>query len=298
MSTPSTATALAPIEIANLQYYGNYPLGLPNPYSAPSNSRLQAPPFYNPPTRSLTSNASIPSLGPTRTNSSAMVPPTGQPPASTSSPASRKRRSPPDWEKFYENGVPKEVIVIDDTPPPSAASSSARVGNGMVQYPVGTSAAHPAKPRHTDKKRKVETKAEYPYDHEQLYSQAGSVHPAYSTTQTPQRNAYNNSPATLSAQSSTGSVNDTTAGTSLGSNRSMNDALAAASLLPQANGGKRKRVTRASHAAAAAANTEDAFASYHPPPKPPIKAKEVHVNVIQDVRVPYRRYQVLQQACD
>lgn len=47
-------------------------------------------------------------------------------------------------------------------------------------------------------------------------------------------------------------------------------------------GQKRKRVTRASQAAAANINL-DAFASYHPPPRPPIKAKDVYVMQVQDV---------------
>ena len=55
-------------------------------------------------------------------------------------------------------------------------------------------------------------------------------------------------------------------------------------------GQKRKRVTRKSMRDEAkrreAELSQDAFNSYIPPPKPPIKATEVHVPVIREVRTP------------
>lgn len=205
-----------------------------------------------------------------------------QPPSSSSSSTARRtRRRTPDWGEFYRNGPPKEIIVIDDTPspPPAAASSrrqpaagSSRQANGTSQYPAASSSTVTAQPRHADKKRKVQ-----PAQYEPVYGG-----PAYSSTQTPHLNGYG-SPTTVSGHSSTASVNGTTAGTSLGSANSVKDfATAAAAVSAAANGQKRKRVTRASQAAAAAANITDAFAAYHPPPKPPIKAKEVYVMPVPD----------------
>jgi dual-specificity kinase len=148
--------------------------------------------------------------------------------------------------------------------------------NGAAQYSVGNGSGTAAQPRHADKKRKVQST-----QYEPVY---GNNNQSYSSTQTPHLNGTYGSPTTVSAHSSTASVNGTTAGTSLGSNVSVKDYATAA--VAVANGQKRKRVTRASQAAAAAANTLDAFASYHPPPKPPIKAKEVYVQPIQDVSSP------------
>lgn len=203
--------------------------------------------------------------------------------ASRSQPASRKipKRSV-DWDEYFKNGPPKEIIVIDDSPPPQSAPSSgsrqqhtpsSRIApmSGHHYPPTNGPGSHI--PRHTDKKRKVQTQYEPVYpDH------------AYSSTQTP--NAYD-SPATVSAHSSTVSVNGntSTAGTSLGS---AGIGTAGPSHPPPVTvvavpiGQKRKRVTRASHAAAANINL-DAFASYHPPPRPPIKAKDVYVMQVQDV---------------
>lgn len=211
--------------------------------------------------------------------------------ASRSQPASRKipKRSV-DWDEYFKNGPPKEIIIIDDSPPPqSATSSSSRQQHTPSSRiaPVGGHHYPPTNgpgshiPRHTDKKRKVQT------------SQYESVYPdhAYSSTQTP--NAYG-SPATVSAHSSTVSVNGntSTAGTSLGS---AGIGTAGPSHPPPAAvvavpiGQKRKRVTRASHAAAANINL-DAFASYHPPPRPPIKAKDVYVMQVQDVSNHFRTF--------
>ncbi|KAF8534073.1 kinase-like domain-containing protein [Trichophaea hybrida] len=202
--------------------------------------------------------------------------------ASSSAPR-RNRRRTPDWDDFYRNGVPKEVIVIDDSPspPPTSTTSSrrqqpvtasSRQVNGVTQYSVGGGSGTTTQPRHTDKKRKVQST-----QYEPVY---GNHNQSYSSTQTPHLNGTYGSPTTVSAHSSTASVNGTTAGTSLGSNVSVKDY--ATATVAVANGQKRKRVTRASQAAAAAANTLDAFASYHPPPKPPIKAKEVYVQPIHD----------------
>lgn len=318
MSTPSTATALAPLDIANPFSYNNYPLHNPHHHlqnhhhpqqqqhqpqshhqlpqqpqqqhhhgllaTINSHHRLPAPvPHYQP--QSPLANASTSSVGSTRTSLSAMAS-RAQPESATSSEAQRRtRRRTPDWDEFYRNGPPKEIIVIDDSPSPPPqllsrrhpaidAVAPSRVVNGTAQYTVAATSA--AQPRHADKKRKVQST-----QYEPVYGSHAGTQQSYSSTQTPHLNGTYASPTTASAHSSTASINGTTAGTSLGSSVRDFSAVAPASLV---NTQKRKRVTRASQAAAAAASTLDAFASYHPPPKPPIKAKDVHVPQISDVR--------------
>lgn len=278
MSTPSTASALPPLNFHNSY---EYPHRHPHHHQHPHHllpvrhthipSQLQYQPPALPPTTTNTTTPTSSASSSCSSTLSAM--------ASRSQPVSRKipKRSV-DWDEFFKNGPPKEIIVIDDSPPPQPASSS-----GSRQQHTPSSHAAPMGghhypsangPRHTDKKRKVQT------------SQYDSVYPdhAYSSTQTP--NAYG-SPATVSAHSSTVSVNGnpSTAGTSLGS---AGIGTAGPSHPPPTAviavpiGQKRKRVTRASQAAAANINL-DAFASYHPPPRPPIKAKDVYVMQVQDV---------------
>lgn len=184
----------------------------------------------------------------------------------------RKRRSPPDWGKFYANGIPKEVIEIEDTPPPQAAppapsSSSNRQAPAATatsrqqptyDYRNGITANGGGEP--DGKRRKLKDAYE---SHEYQTS--------YSSTQTPHLNGTYSSPTTVSAQSSNSSIIGTTGASS-----------GARGNAAQVNGAKRKRVTRQSHAQALAANN-DAFANYHPPPYPPIKAKEVYVKPVRDV---------------
>ncbi|KAI5795761.1 kinase-like domain-containing protein [Geopyxis carbonaria] len=274
MSTPSTATALPP------------PLDITNPYSYNYNhhqhhgilhnhSRLPAPVHYQPPPSPL-ANASVSSVGSTATRTtSAMASRTQESSVHSSVQRRTGRRRTPDWNEFYRNGVPEEVIVIGDSPspPPQQPVVNSRTrqipsgprGTNGAQYTNGNSISN-GQPRHADKKRKVQAS-----HYEPVYPKQ---EPTYSATHTPQLNGGYGSPTTVSAHSSTASLHGTTAGTSLTTNGSIGAVTA--------NGQKRKRVTRASQAAAAAANTLDAFASYHPPPRPPIKAKEVYVQPIRD----------------
>lgn len=210
-----------------------------------------------------------------------------QAPTASTSAQKRNRRRTPDWNDFYRNGVPKEVIVIGDSPSPLPASSSStrkklqpvptvqRPTNGN-QYPATKTAASSGQARHADKKRKVQSTQSTQY--EPVY---GSHHQSYSA-QTPHINGAYGSPTTISVHSSTASVNGTSAGTSMGTSDSIKDYSSTTVIPAVINGQKRKRVTRASQAAAASAGTLDAFASYHPPPKPPIKAKEVYVQPVHD----------------
>ncbi|KAF2396296.1 dual specificity tyrosine-phosphorylation-regulated kinase 3 [Trichodelitschia bisporula] len=160
------------------------------------------------------------------------------------------RRRPVDWNQFYKNGVPTEVIVIADTPPREQAPS-----NTMT--------------RHTDKKRRTNGQTFDP-----VYQQT------YSTTQTPAYYGTSSSNNTASTDRTTAAYN-TSAATSLASQ--------AGNVRPldtTAVGQKRKRT----RAAVAAEETEAAkgrgelspFSSYVPPPRPPIKARDVHVDIVPD----------------
>lgn len=176
-----------------------------------------------------------------------------------------KRRGP-DWNEFYRNGLPKEVIVIDDDdddesarqPPPAAPSRTAT---------NGTTA------RHTDKKRK--TTASTAYD--PVYNQ----HTSYSTTQTP----YYDSPGHSTPADRTNSAHKTTGGTSIASSNGQH----ISPLDNSAVGQKRKRTRAAVQDEAKEAkrrelDDQDPFALYNPPPNPVIKAKEVYVTLVPDVR--------------
>jgi dual-specificity kinase len=202
---------------------------------------------------------------------------------SMSAPGSASRRRNPDWADFYKNGLPKEVIVIDDddddeedpAPPPP-------------RQPDLTRTATSGSARHTDKKRK--TTASTAYD--PVYNQQTS----YSTTQTP----YYDSPNQSRSTDRTTSALNTTAATSLGSQVSNGQHISP--LDNNAVGQKRKR-TRAVAQDEAKQNKrreldhdDNPFSLYQPPPNPVIKAKDVYVQVVQDVSL--ARHPLLSQVTD
>jgi dual-specificity kinase len=189
--------------------------------------------------------------------------------ASSKPPAKKRQRlkepREPDWHKFYQNGLPKEVIVIDDSPPPEASASAASNGHA-----VGGSG------RHTAKKRKRED-AESAYD--PVYQYGHDLH-----GQTP-RYEDSASGSTISTDRTTSAIH-TTAATSLGSHSSNGqNGYDVADVQP---GQKRKRTATRLQLANEAKKKElevngDAFSNYRPPPRPPIKAPDVQVKQIVDV---------------
>jgi dual-specificity kinase len=199
------------------------------------------------------------------------LPPISTAPApddSMNAPGSANRRRNPDWADFYKNGLPKEVIVIDDddedpAPPPPRQPGLARTAtNGSV--------------RHTDKKRKTATATAY----DPIYNQQTS----YSTTQTP----YYDSPNPSRSTDRTTSALNTTAATSLGSQASTGHHISP--LDNSAVGQKRKRTRAVAQDEAKQTkrreldHDDDPFSLYQPPPNPVIKAKDVYVQVVPDVR--------------
>ncbi|KAF2124710.1 kinase-like protein [Dothidotthia symphoricarpi CBS 119687] len=257
MSTPSTATATLP---AHHHIYSHHPVYQPalsnyNGYGGASNSDMR---------RATTTLERQPQ----------QLPPMAQAPAhamNAHAQESSNRRPKTDWNDFYKNGLPKEVIVIDEDEPDDS-------GLPVTRQPALTRTATNGSARHTDKKRK--TTASTAYD--PVYNQQTS----YSTTQTP----YYDTPNHSASIDRTTSALNTTAATSLGSQAS--NGQHASDLDNSAIGQKRKRTRAAAQDEAKEAkkreldHDDDPFSLYQPPPNPVIKAKEVYVQVVADVRLP------------
>lgn len=209
---------------------------------------------------------------PTRYDSTAATMPASQSEsASKQNPKKRQRsREPakPDWRTFYKNGLPAEVIIIDDTPTPEPSASV--VSN--PQTVAAESTQHAAK-----KRRRDDVGTAY----DPVYHHGHSV----SNNQTPD---YKDSAAgsTISTDRTTSAIH-TTAATSLGSHSSNGqNGYEAVEAQP---GQKRKRTATRLQIANEAKRKEleekgDAYTNYRPPPRPPIKAPDVQVKVVADVR--------------
>lgn len=270
MSAPSTATAtLAP----NPNHYGysHHQAYQTNGATYPANNTIlngasHLAPSYN----SFPNNNPSTSTARTSATSSVQRPTSTAMAASQSSSAlndSRKRERRPDWHEFYKNGPPKEIIVIDDSPPPPQRNGNERP-NYTTRTVVGNGDAE-----HANKKRKTIQASAYDPVHLQQ---------PYSKTNTPN---YGGTGSNTISTDRTTSLH-TTAPTSLGST---NSAGASGSYLGEGVvGQKRKRVTRQQTQDEKKRKeievVGDAYSSYVPPPRPPIKAKEVHVPQLKDVR--------------
>ncbi|KOS39059.1 hypothetical protein ACN38_g10113 [Penicillium nordicum] len=186
---------------------------------------------------------------------------------SSAAPSVGSRRKKPDWTEFYKNGLPKEVIVIDDSPGPEPS-------NGAPAPPATISARPPpAAPQPAGKRRRTGVETAYDLGH---YDR-----PSFSIN--PQHYGEESSATSLSTDR-TASLH-TTAPTSLGSQGS-SGASNGVYYDDGAVGQKRKRATRKStrdeQKRRELETAGDAFLSYVPPPKPPIKAKDVPVPVVRD----------------
>ena len=238
----------------------------------PTHSLQHAPrPSRIPPSSSYPSNTPSISRPPAGSLSRQLPPLPNMPPSHSTSALQNNNlnRSDrhPNWDEFYRNGMPKEIIVIDDdSPAPASKRGKAR------EEPTPKEVA--GNPHHATKKRRTghtsaydSTRDDYPaYSHARTYSQGESGSNTISTDRT------------TSLQ--------TTAPTSLSSHGS-----AGATYIEEASvGQKRKRVTRQQIADEKRRKDIDILgdpnSTYIPPPKPPIKAKEVHVPSIKDVRQP------------
>jgi dual-specificity kinase len=281
MSTPSTATATLPPPHQH-QYYSRHQAYTPqSSYNTTLNNTLvngapklsaasQYPQYSSNNTtsasdyrRTTASAASAASVSSSRHEN--RLPPIQNPskqapePADDMSTRSRKK-GPVDWNDFYKNGVPREVIVIDDDSPEPQHSS-----RNDTSYD-----------QHTDKKRKTAGSANY----DPVYNPQTS----YSTTQTPY---YENSSTNHTVSTDrTAPVYKGTGSSSIGP--AMTNGVYYQPLDDGAVGQKRKRTTRAAEEAKVSKRRElekhqSPYSAYVPPPRPPIKAKDVYVAVVKDV---------------
>ncbi|KAL8764844.1 MAG: hypothetical protein Q9209_007855 [Squamulea sp. 1 TL-2023] len=266
MSIPFTVTATLP-PIHNSHYA--YPNPRHNHYQpSPSSydsirlppARLAPPyPSYNP-NQHLQSTHRTAVASSRQGQSPAVMAP--RPETGSQQPARENRR--PNWEEFYKHGIPDEVVYIDVTPPPKTGNRRSNYTTRTVPRPADT-------PEHAAKKRR--TGQANNYDARNF---------SYSNGRPTQQE--DSGSATISTDRTT-SLN-TTAPTSLGSHASHGSS--GNYVDNQAIGQKRKRVTRGQAAADAKRRKEieevnDAYSSYVPPPKPPIKAKDVHVPLVRDI---------------
>jgi dual-specificity kinase len=262
MSTPSTATTTIPAHHSQYGYAQHNPCSASSS-SYPANNSVPAPrltaSYHTFPTTnsnsSYTRNQRSPQSSKQPSHAASMA-------TSQSASARPRNQKKPDWQEFYKNGIPKEIIVIDDdSPPPKPPPRTASRRGGKAAAAGSTQSM-------AGRKRKVDQG----YDTGYHDSPAFSTHPA--------RFGENSSDASLSTDRTTSL--QTTAPTSLGSYGSSG---ASNSYEDVTIGQKRKRTqpqatTRAQTKRKA---QDDAFAVYVPPPKPPLKAPEVHVPVVHDV---------------
>ena len=280
MSTPSTVTATLPQHHHPFSHYQNYQPS----YHVNDQYSSGTPRYGNAAYSSYGSSASElrrAATSTSRPSQSLQLPPIQTPhysseqysPDMQNQPQSRERKKP-DWNDFYKHGIPKEVIVIDDTPEPEPQASSHRSIQPSSRSNNGSGGAS----RPAEKRRK--TGANTAYDtgfYDQHYSSHASHHD------------HSSSNNTVSTDRTTSAVN-TTAPTSLGSQASNGTHLPP--LEDGVVGQKRKRTRQAAQVEAKESKrrelerAEDPYSAYIPPPFPPRKAKDVYVQVIQDVYLP------------
>ena len=255
MSIPSLMTATLPHN-SHLSHQRYNPSPTLNPY----HHSLQNASQRLATSHSFPQHSASTSRQPDYSSSRQLPPLRNMPPSNSASqiPAMQRLERKPDWEEFYKNGPPKEIIVIDDddeSPPPATKRKATR-GKPTPQARAG--AQQP-----TTKKRRTA------YDSVRDYYGSYS-NPAYS-------------PDDSSNTVSSGRTNSlhTTAATSLTSHTSHGSA--GAYVDDVGVGQKRKRVTRQQIASERRRQEANAVETYVPPPKPPIKAKDVHVPNLRDV---------------
>ncbi|EFR04247.1 CMGC/CLK protein kinase [Nannizzia gypsea CBS 118893] len=279
MSTPSTATATHPSH----QRYGysrhqvyHQPNPQPFPTASAASNALANSFSYTSSHQPTTNGISLASTPKT----TAPLPPMASYSTPTVLPTAQSRRKQPDWGEFYKNGVPKEIIVIDDDDDeddgtnndPVAISSSAvasATSRTVPRVAPSTSSSNlPAsKKRRTDASSGVDVYYDRPaYSVSSQKYGEGSSAPSMSTDRT--ASIHTTAPTSLGSQASASTTN----------NVYLDDV---------AVGQKRKRVVTRKAARDELKRREletvgDAFSSYIPPPKPPIKAKDVVVPVIRD----------------
>jgi dual-specificity kinase len=273
MSTPSTATATLPLP--HHQYYSRHQAYTPqsSTYAALNGSLVNAVPRLPNPQYSSAYTASDTIVADQRrTITASSRPSTRLPPVEHSHslqtldhremngsklPRSSRSGNPsrqPNWDDYFKNGVPEEIIVIDDDTPEPAPRD-----------------------RHADKKRKTGVSSNY----DPVYN----PQPSYSTTQTPyyENSSTNHTVSTDRTAPAYKGTGSSSTGPSI-TNRSYYPPLDEGVV-----GQKRKRAARVADDNKVVKRREvervqSPFSAYIAPPKPPIKAREVYVKPIKDVR--------------
>ncbi|EON62220.1 CMGC/CLK protein kinase [Coniosporium apollinis CBS 100218] len=265
MSTPSTATATLPPHHQYYSHHQNYqPVVGGYGQLVNGSSRLGNPHNYANNYAASNSSSDLRRTVAVNSHQSEQMPPKDVSQTSDTQQSAKRDRAPTNWNKFYEHGVPKEIIVIDESPEPAQTIKEPEPQSTMPTTNGST--------RHADKKRKTAASAAYdPVYHQQT---------SYSTTQTP----YYDSPS-YSTERTASAVNGTAA-TSLGSQAS--NGAYAPPLEEGVVGQKRKRTRKATLDEEKEAKRRelekqsDPYQAYIPPPNPPIKAREVYVQVVAD----------------
>ena len=277
MSTPSIASNTINNHHLSYGYSHHQSPYQSNAASYPSNNSVPTPrltnSYYSYPSNQQSTSYRSAQRSPAHKSKSKNEP---RIPPSHSTPNSMGRgQKAPDWEEYYKNGIPKEVIVIDDdTPPPPAPTARITTRRGAARGRRGN--VQPAAGR----KRKMDDS----YDTGYHDSPAFSTHPA--------KFDEHSSPPSVRTERTT--TPHTTAPTSLGSYGSSG---ASNSYEDVNSGQKRKRampkVTRAQTKRKEQEANVGAFADYVPPPKPPIKATDVHVPVIAAVSYCFQYFNMI-----
>ena len=273
MSLPSIMTATLPPHSPHFGHHSAYSTNSAS-YAAnnslPDGSSSRLAPSYSFPNNAPASVSRIPNTSTSRQPPQSSNMTTSQSTSALQGPRKRERR--PDWHEFYKNGPPKEIIVIDDdSPQPSSRKENERIPQQPQPQPQPQATARAAE--HANKKRRTGQTTAYDaardqqaFSHARTYSNGNSGSNTISTDRT--TSLQTTAPTSLGSHSSHG-----TSGTYV------DDGVV---------GQKRKRVTRQQIADEKKRKeievVGDAYSAYVPPPKPPIKARDVHVPSIKDVR--------------
>jgi len=288
MSTPSTVTAVHPPH----HFYPHYPnyQALPaiQRQKPPSSNDLQALayPAYNNNNNVHNNNTNLASNAAPHPASAYNSPPYPfQRPSHVSEPQSMSDLSPPkiqrsaNWKDFYKNGLPTEVIVIEDDSPerqvpmpsnPVAAQPVRPAETAQSAQPSGFSSNY-----HLDKRRRVDASPKTEVAHRHLPSE----------TQQQEHNLHASTSRGTASSGRRTSALYSTAPTSLGASASAGQPIPVRE--DAAPGQKRKRPARTAEEDAEQLELiaqHRTWSNYFPPPNPPIKAHDVFVVQIRDVR--------------
>lgn len=190
-------------------------------------------------------------------------------------PPPKARRRPPNWDSYFQNGVPKEIITISDTPEPET-----RAAEHATTYADAQPTVAGASVSHADKRRRVEPAAH----HESTYQTSNGVNRRRPWEEDSE---LSNSADSRGRSAATNSYSTGQTSLSAGSGTQQRARIDNTQI-----GQKRKRPARdrsseeASDVEVVSKTTaQDQWGPYIPPSQPPIKAKEIYVRPVHEVSV-------------